>query len=118
MHCCFRPSKPTASRTEKARNLTVSQRSPSGNPCRSRHLDHAFLLPARYGIAIVEIRGLTPRIPTLFCVDSTPGRPGARLLHPGRAGMRDYLSSTFAPAFSSWALSLSASSLLTPSLTG
>src|SRR5690606_17760511 len=31
---------------------------------------------------------------------------------------RAYLSSTFAPAFSSWALSLSASSLATPSLTG
>src|SRR4051812_34413728 len=34
------------------------------------------------------------------------------------ASLHTYLSSTFAPAFSSWALTFSASSLLTPSLTG
>jgi len=30
--------------------------------------NRAFVLPSRYGMAIVEIRGVTSRIPTHFCV--------------------------------------------------
>src|SRR6185437_2879692 len=50
----------------------------------------------------------------LFPVD-----PGSRVARPGFSQTsRAYLSSTFAPAFSSWPLILSASSLFTLSLTG
>src|SRR6202011_940585 len=35
----------------------------------------AFVLPSRYGMAIMEIRGASPRIPTHFCVRRTPGQP-------------------------------------------
>src|SRR5436190_14908514 len=110
-----------ASRTAKARNLTVSQRlAPGALPLPPPN--RIFLLPSRYGAANVEIRGVSPRIPTHFCVRHAPGGPGARFLHEPRGTrlreLRTYLSSTFAPAFSSWALTFSASSLLTPSLTG
>src|SRR5450631_161534 len=61
-----RPSKPALSRTEKARNCL----SPNGThrnaavPAANR----AFVLPSRYGMAIVEIRGVNHQISTHFCV--------------------------------------------------
>jgi hypothetical protein len=75
-----RPSKLLASRTEKARNLTVSQRLPPGALAPPLPTV-CFPLPARYGMAIVEIRGLSPRIPTLSCVRQAPRQPAARILH-------------------------------------
>src|SRR6185437_10707918 len=88
---------------------------------RPLNANRPFVLPPPYGTTLVEIRGLSPQIPTHFRVRRAPGGPFARLLHwfPG-PGTRDraYLSSTFAPAFSSCALILSASSLFTPSFTG
>jgi hypothetical protein len=61
-----RPSKPASSRTEKARNLLVSQRL---TPKRRRSAaNRAFVLPSRYGMAIVEIRGVFQRISTHSCV--------------------------------------------------
>ena len=78
-HNRTRPSQLFGSRTEKARNLTVSQRLTSGT--RRPAADRVFLLPTRYGLAIVEIRGLSPRIPTHFRVRPAPGCPVARLLH-------------------------------------
>src|SRR5215471_15003290 len=71
---------------QKARNLTVSQRLAPGTlpPPSPRRV---FLLPSRYGAANVGIRGLSPRIPTLFCVRRAPRGPEARFLHnPGVAG--------------------------------
>src|SRR5436190_13650854 len=62
-----RPSQSLTSRTAKARNLTVSQRLAPGTlppPPPNR----IFLLPTRYGTTNVEIRGVSPRIPTHFCV--------------------------------------------------
>jgi hypothetical protein len=47
---------------------------------RSPTTNRAFVLPPRYGAAIMEIRGTSPRIPTLFCVRRPPGLPFARLL--------------------------------------
>src|ERR1700704_3291120 len=88
-------------------------------------LNRAFVLPPRYGAAIVEIRGVSSRILTHFCVQR-PRIPGSRAAEaslrgwiPGLASLaRDfaqascaYLSSTLAPAFSSWALIFSDSSL-------
>src|ERR1700743_1331720 len=57
-------------------------------------LNRAFVLPSRYGMTIVKIRGVSPRIPTLFCVRRAPGYPGARLLHDLPAG--DALPADFA----------------------
>ena len=65
-----RPSKTVSSRTAKARNCL----SPNGLrrnlavPAASR----AFVLPPRYGMAIVEIRGVTPPIPTHSRVHPCP----------------------------------------------
>src|SRR5215475_4728992 len=65
---------------QKARNLTVAQRLAPGTlpPPSPRRV---FLLPTRYGAANVEVRGLSPRIPTLFCVRRAPRGPEARFLH-------------------------------------
>src|SRR5450631_4261983 len=61
-----RPSKPALSRTEKARNCLSPNglRRTAAVPAANR----AFVLPSRYGMAIVEIRGVAPRIPTHSCV--------------------------------------------------
>jgi len=54
--------------------------------------NRAFVLPPRYGMAIVEIRGVSQRIPTHSCVQRAPGYPihvcfaaipGFRIAHPG-----------------------------------
>src|SRR5205085_6850562 len=63
-HDCTRPSQLAASRTEKARNLTVSQRlTPGTLPSPTAY--RIFLLPLRYGAESWRFEGLTPRIPTL-----------------------------------------------------
>src|SRR5262249_8284221 len=68
---------------QKARNLTVSQRLPPGT-LPSPPPRRVFLLPSRYGAAYVRIRGVSPRIPTLFCVRRAPRGREARFLHsPG-----------------------------------
>src|SRR6202008_5179522 len=65
---------------QKARNLTVSQRLSPGN-LPSPPPRRVFLLPSRYGAAQLEIRGVSPRIPTLFCVRRASRDPEARFLH-------------------------------------
>src|SRR3954454_11497776 len=63
----LRPSQPSVSRTEKARNLPVSQRL-NRDTSPFPPLSRAFVLPSRYGMAIMEIRGVFPQIPTQSCV--------------------------------------------------
>src|ERR1700761_773381 len=46
--------------------------------CRRPQSSRIFVLLARYGIAIVEIRGSSPRIHTNFCVRSVPGHSSCR----------------------------------------
>src|SRR3954447_3660609 len=71
----LRPSQPSVLRTEKARNLPISQRL-NRDTSPFPPLSRAFVLPSRYGMAIVEIRGVFPQIPTQSCVQLTPSRPG------------------------------------------
>src|SRR5579871_5899208 len=56
-----------------------------GNAAAPRPQTALFVLPPPYGMAIMETRGASPRIPTLFCVRRPPGLPFARLLqrNPG-----------------------------------
>src|ERR1700742_3117525 len=93
---------------------------------------HTFLCTTRSGWNQIVFR--SPEGPTEAghsCPSSRHGRANPAIqswrTHPrigpclsgdGAQASAAYLSSTLAPAFSSWALSLSASSLLTPSLTG
>src|SRR5437764_431101 len=63
-HDCTRPSQLAASRTEKARNLTVSQRLTPGT-CRPHRLPH-FPAAAPIWGGIVEIRGANPANPHTF----------------------------------------------------
>src|SRR6185437_5149295 len=78
--CRTRSSKPASSRTEKARNC-LSPNGLRGNAA-VPFANRAFVLPSRYGMAIVEIRGVTLRIPTQSCVQPGPDgtRPGRRRL--------------------------------------
>src|SRR3974377_521774 len=55
-------------RTAKARNCFISQRSAGGLLTDSPDRPRLFVLPPRYRVAIVEIRGLNPQIPTKSCV--------------------------------------------------
>jgi hypothetical protein len=61
-----RPSNCFSSRTEKARNCL----SPNGlrRNVAVPAVNRVFLLPPRYGMAILEIRGVSSRIPTHSCV--------------------------------------------------
>src|SRR5712692_394784 len=64
----------------------------------------------------ILVYDLVPREPLAHVLSAIPGL--ALLVRDFAQASCAYLSSTFAPAFSSWALTFSASSLLTPSLTG
>src|SRR5207248_382786 len=90
-HDRTRPSKLASLRTEKARNCL----SPNGlrrGPPKGSQTDRAFVLPSRYGIAIVEIRGVAPPIPTLSCVagagvEPLPASPDRTRLPPRVSGI-------------------------------
>src|SRR5215470_7052658 len=121
-HYRTRPSQPFISRTAKSPKSDRLPTACAGNPAVPVTVPCFPAAVPIWGGGRGDSRG-NPSNPHTFLCTPCSGTPRSTLLalpQPGylAPGQRTYLSSTLAPAFSSWALILSASSLLTPSLTG